>query len=88
MSVEALPISSGGKPIIPQDKPAFAAKPSEYSANSGYFLLRREYEYGANLSEFNLTIREILMTAGLIAIALLIYRCDVIIFIKRDNGKR
>ncbi|WP_148874876.1 hypothetical protein [Serratia marcescens] len=70
-----------------QDKPAYAVKPSEYSANSGYFLLRREYEDGANLSEFYLAIREILMMEGLIAIALFIYRCDVIIFIKMDNEK-
>ncbi|WP_426917743.1 hypothetical protein, partial [Serratia bockelmannii] len=81
------PISSGGKPRMPQDKPAYAAKPSEYSANSGYFLLCREYEDDANLSEFNLTISGILMAAGLIAIALFIYRCGVIIFIKMDNGK-
>ncbi|GAB6014033.1 MAG: hypothetical protein Lm2023SU_03820 [Serratia ureilytica] len=49
--------------------------------------MRREYEDDANLSEFNLTISAILMAAGLIAIALFIYRCGVIIFIKMDNGK-
>jgi hypothetical protein len=87
VSVEALPISSGGKPRMPQDKPAYAAKPSEYSANSGYFLVCREYDDDANLSEFNLPRSGILMAAGLIAIALFIYRCGVIIFIKMDNGK-
>ncbi|MCF1611432.1 hypothetical protein LQ759_16210 [Serratia marcescens] len=88
MSVEALPISSGGKPRMPQDKPAAATRPSEYSANSAYFPALSEYEAMRIYLNFYAEISEVLKKRGLIAVALFIYRSGVIIIIKTDNGNK